>query len=293
MLTAVAQDLGRVEGVEVVTLPGAGDPEQVFRELAAAADYTLVIAPEFDGILVDRCRWVLEAGGRLLGSLLAAVELTADKLALASALASAGIPTPPCFPVRGALPPFPAVLKPRYGAGSQGTCCVPRGEELSACLERTTAEMPGAEMLLQPLVAGQAASVAFLVGPRQQIALAPAAQHLSTDGRFRYEGGTVPLPPDLTRRAAALGLRAVRAVPGLRGYVGVDLVLGAAADGSADTVIEINPRLTTSYIGLRVLAMFNLVEALLRVVVGEPVAEPTWRPGPVRFYADGAVGGGP
>src|SRR5690242_5542718 len=81
MLSAVAEDFARVDGIDVVTLLGEGCTAEIgvsyqragtceadaFRELAAAADYTLVIAPEFDGLLAERCRWVLDAGGRLLG----------------------------------------------------------------------------------------------------------------------------------------------------------------------------------------------------------------------------------
>jgi predicted ATP-grasp superfamily ATP-dependent carboligase len=69
----------------------------------------------------------------------------------------------------------------------------------------------------------------------------------------------------------------------------VDLVLGDAADGSRDWAMEINPRLTTSYLGLRTLATTNLAEAMLRVVRGEPISEPRWRRGTVRFQADGTV----
>jgi predicted ATP-grasp superfamily ATP-dependent carboligase len=36
-------------------------------------------------------------------------------------------------------------------------------------------------------------------------------------------------------------------MPGLAGYVGVDLIVGE----NAITVLEVNPRLTTSYAGLR------------------------------------------
>ena len=118
--------------------------------------------------------------------------------------------------------------------------------------------------------------------------LLPTFQLLSSDGRFRYEGGELPIPPDLAERAITLGRQAIGCVPGLLGYVGVDLILGDAADGSEDYAIEINPRLTTSYVGLRELADFNLAEAMLRVVNGEPV-EPRWKPGRVRFRPDGSV----
>jgi len=144
-------------------------------------------------------------------------------------------------------------------------------------------------MIVQPFVAGTAASVAFLCGPRQCVELAPAAQSLSADGRFRYEGGELPLPAPLATRAVRLARSAVEAVPGLAGYVGVDVILGEAADGSADWVIEINPRLTTSYLGLRELAEQNLAEMLLRVIDGETIDPPRWRSGKVRFRSDGAI----
>jgi predicted ATP-grasp superfamily ATP-dependent carboligase len=122
------------------------------------------------------------------------------------------------------------------------------------------------------------------------VPLPAAEQRLSADGRFHYRGGTLPLPPDLGARAQRLAVQAVQAVPGLHGYVGVDLVLSGAADGRDDEVIEINPRLTTSYVGLRRLARFNLAEAMLRVAAGDSVPPLTWLPGPVRFSADGRIG---
>jgi predicted ATP-grasp superfamily ATP-dependent carboligase len=142
---------------------------------------------------------------------------------------------------------------------------------------------------VQPFVPGYAASVAFLIGPSQRLALLPAAQNLSTDGRFHYLGGSMPLPADLAQRALRLASQAVEAVPGLSGYVGVDLVLGPNDDASEDWVIEINPRLTTSYIGLRVLAKANLAEAMLRVVGGEMMPPLDWHRGAVHFKTDGTI----
>jgi predicted ATP-grasp superfamily ATP-dependent carboligase len=305
MLAAAVEDFRRAAGVEVATLlderwrpdaegrwpdvavrwvePG-GEPD-AFRAAAAAADFALVIAPEFDRLLETRCRWAEAAGCRLLGPSPDAVALTADKLGLARDLERAGVPTPATVSwiqtVTG-FPPLPWVVKPRYGAGSQDTRLVtdPRS---------ALPYGPLGEMVVQPYVPGQPASVAFLIGPRQTIALAPAAQHISDDGHFHYLGGQAPLPEPLAGRAVRIARRAVDAVPGLGGYVGVDVVLGEADDGTGDRVIEINPRLTTSYIGLRALAVDNLMELLLRVARGEPAAEPRWRPGVVSWTADGDV----
>jgi predicted ATP-grasp superfamily ATP-dependent carboligase len=138
-------------------------------------------------------------------------------------------------------------------------------------------------MIAQEFVPGFAASVAFLIGPKAITPLIPCAQHLSTDGRFQYLGGHLPIRPDLAERAIRIASAAVLCVPGLLGYVGVDVVLG---DDGRDWAIEINPRLTTSYVGLRALAESNLAAAMLAVVRSEPF-ELHWRDVVIDFTPDG------
>lgn len=302
MLSAVVEDFSRIPGVKVATLlhetckaslgqtcrrSDAAREEEAFRELASQADFTLVIAPESEGILALRSRWVWEAGGKLLGSSPEAIEQTADKLALAEFLLHHGVPTPRSLNqseicnLQSAI--FPAVLKPRDGAGSQATFLVRTRAELECRFREGRQEYPDTEFIVQPFIPGIAASAAFLVRPGTAVSLKPCLQNLSADGRFQYLGGGLPLPPDPARRAVDLGSRAVRAVPGLQGFVGVDLVLGEADDGSDDQVIEINPRLTTSYIGLRRLARFNIAEVVLAVVSGNGVPELDWTQEAIRF----------
>jgi predicted ATP-grasp superfamily ATP-dependent carboligase len=132
----------------------------------------------------------------------------------------------------------------------------------------------------QPFVPGLAASVAFLIGSKQTFALPPAQQRLSSDGRFHYLGGRIPLSPEFAQRAERIARQAIDCVPGLFGYVGVDLVLG---DDGCDWAIEINPRLTTSYVGLRQLCESNLAEAMLRLVEGKEPPELTWKSGAIDF----------
>jgi predicted ATP-grasp superfamily ATP-dependent carboligase len=130
-----------------------------------------------------------------------------------------------------------------------------------------------------------AASVAFLIGVSKIVALPGTEQRLSRDGSFRYLGGLLPLTPDMSRRAERIARQAIDAVPGLFGYVGVDLVLG---DDGRDWAIEINPRLTTSYVGLRALAETNLAEVMLRLAEGGEPPALRWRAGPVEFSPDGS-----
>lgn len=309
MLQAVVEDFANFPGVETMTLleetgidqlgqicrcVAGGREEGAFRELAGEADFTLVIAPEFDGILEQRCRWVLEAGGRLLGSGPEAITAAADKLLLATRLREHSVPSPPTMEVgefqrRPSHRMFPAVCKPRFGAGSQATFLVRSANDLENVILQAQQEMPGADFILQPFVPGLPASVVFLVGGSGMVPLLPAAQHLSSDGRFRYQGGEIPLPADLAERALRLAGQAVTAIPDLLGHIGIDLVLGEARDGSQDHVIEINPRLTTSYIGLRRLARTNLAQALLESITASKPAELAWRRGTMRFQADGTL----
>jgi len=118
--------------------------------------------------------------------------------------------------------------------------------------------------------------------------LPACSQRLSQDGRFRYVGGQLLSDPELRRRATTAAAAALRALPALLGYVGVDLVLGAARDGSEDYVVEINPRLTTSYVGLRAATRMNLAGAMLQIAAGDPV-DLVFDDIPIRFEADGTV----
>ena len=305
MLRALADDFGRLDGVDVVTLRDhrlghiplpvrcavevrSEEKERAtFSSRAAAADWTVVIAPEIDGVLASRCRQVQQAGGRLLGPGPDFVALTADKHRTAHHLTAAGVPVPTSLALSAdmMLPdsfPYPAVLKPRDGAGSIGVRLVsgpsdaPEPGELncSMCLERNCPGTP--------------ASVAFLLGPGATVAMSPCLQRLSDDGRFEYLGGVVPLAESLARRATRLATAAVRALPPACGYLGVDLVLGDDPGGREDVVIEVNPRLTTSYVGLRAAARTNLAAAMLQVAQGRTI-KLSFRTERIEFDADGSI----
>lgn len=336
MLFALAEDLAAVDGLRVAALRDArlaplqiggvreipvDTPEQAWMEYdrqAASADWTIVIAPEFGRHLLRRCRRVLAAGGRLLGPEPPLVELASDKHRLAKQLAAGGVPVAQGrLLTRGdPLPsdfPYPAVLKPRHGAGSLGLVLVGSAEE-SVCYDPSESHWR-----LERFCPGTAVSVAFLCGPARQVPLPPCRQHLSDDGRFAYLGGSLPLPAPLASRATRLAYGAMAALQGCRalraaanpetqgardgeaavpassrplfeptGYLGIDLVLGEDPTGRDDVVIEINPRLTTSYVGLRRVARVNLASALLAIREGGDV-ELSFSAEPVQFEPGGKV----
>ncbi|HEX3152404.1 MAG TPA: ATP-grasp domain-containing protein, partial [Gemmataceae bacterium] len=135
-------------------------------------------------------------------------------------------------------------------------------------------------LIAQPYIPGFAASVAFLVGPTTSIPLVPCEQILSRDGQFHYLGGRLPLAPNLATRAIRIATAAIACVPNLLGYVGVDIILG---DDGRDWAIEINPRLTTSYIGLRALARFNIAAIMLAVLRNDAVPHLEWHERTIAF----------
>ncbi|MCC7475488.1 MAG: ATP-grasp domain-containing protein [Pirellulales bacterium] len=286
MIGALVRDLHRIVGTQVMALRDPRvvqltlepcEPVEVlsrsardeqFDLYANQADATVLIAPEFDNILLKLAKRVEAAGGRLVSPASAFIRIAADKHRTCQVLEAAGVPVPvgcmldPEAPLPADFP-YPAVVKPADGAGSQDTYFV-----------RSATDTPPAyawRRRLERYVPGLAASTAVLSGPAGSVALSPCVQRISQDGRFRYLGGELPLAAGLAERARALALKAVGALPRAVGYVGVDLVLGSDPAGSEDFVIEINPRLTTSYVGLRAAARTNLAEAMCRIASGETV----------------------
>jgi predicted ATP-grasp superfamily ATP-dependent carboligase len=225
---------------------GEGEEREIVRSLASQADFTLVIAPETDGILQDWAAELERGRIRSLGSNPAAIGITGDKFRFAERLVEKGIATPPTRRLGSAprLPinaKYPAVLKPIDGAGGLETFFVESADSVPKVGPRL------AGWLLQAYIPGVAMSASYLVdeagGPHL---IGIGTQNLVIrEGRFVYIGGEVPS----LREVDEGPLRsAIRAIPGLRGFVGVDFV--SDRDTGTTTVIEINPRPTTSCVGL-------------------------------------------
>ncbi len=276
---------------------GPGEEPDRFASLAAHADFTALIAPESGGVLADRARAIERAGGRSLGSSPAAIELTGNKLRLGAHLADRGIASPPCRCVNPSLGlpdvyPYPAVLKPIDGAGSLETYFVPDAGALPEAARTSR------EALLQPFISGVPMSTSFLVGADGRARpIGTGRQWVEVrEGRFTYRGGELPVAGGCGDHSPR---RAVESVPGLLGYVGVDYLFD---EGSGRvTVLEINPRPTTSYVALSwhlspgVLARAWLDDVAAIPAEGGPdLAELVHSRTPARFTADGKIDvGGP
>ncbi len=316
MFEAAVADLAACRDVEVVSC------RDVRLEVAATTvDGVLLIAPETDGLLTTRAETVERVGNCLLSPSSEFCRWASDKTQVAATLQAAGVPMPrgillaPGDPVPEDFP-FPAILKPNDGCGSQGISLLPSGEggrwadegalpKLDVGMQnddsRTESPTRGSASLtlalsrrerefrrLEQFVPGRSVSVALMRGAAGVFPLPACSQRLADDGTFAYLGGACPLAPALAARAERLALHAAAVMPPWQGYIGLDLVLGPADDGSQDFLIEVNPRLTTSYVGLRALAETNLAQAMLDVVAGR-IPQLVFRQGGIEFDAAGNV----
>jgi predicted ATP-grasp superfamily ATP-dependent carboligase len=269
-----------------------GQEPATFARLAAEADYTLVVAPETDGILADRSRTIEEVGGRSLGASPEAIRLAGDKWATYLRWLDHAVATPPTRRIDSGEP-LPdlltaVVVKPIDGAGSIATFRIDRP---GAALPE---EVTGPEAaLVQPFVPGTPMSASFLVdadGRAHLVGLTRQRVEVGK-GRFEYRGGVAPYgDPGLADEPR----HALEPVRGLRGWVGVDF-LWDEENGRA-TMLEINPRVTTSYVGLRgALPRGELAGAWLAAVAGwgefrvGDLAGRVHAARPVKFDADGTV----
>ncbi|WP_077034806.1 ATP-grasp domain-containing protein [Pelomonas sp. KK5] len=223
--------------------PGEAAFDFVARQ-AALHDLAWIVAPESGGLLAEMARMV--GPERWIGCTAEAIELCTSKRATLQALSRHGVATPLDF-AAGARQ---WVLKPDDGAGCVDTRRVDAPQQL-----------PG--MCCEPWVDGQAFSVSLLCGPAGVEVLALNRQDIGIDaeGRLSFDG-VAPNAQPLDAATARLARQVGAAIPGLRGFVGIDLVRHPE---HGPVLIEVNPRVTVAYAGMS--------RALGRNLAGEILGE--------------------
>lgn len=205
---------------------------------------TWVIAPESGGVLermamgVDPAHWV--------GCGLDAIRTCASKSATLSRLAAEGLATPLAFD--GLATAW--VVKPDDGAGTVDTHRHATRAAAEADLRQR--QVRGLPATLEPWVDGEALSLSLLCRGGEAELLAINRQRIAADaeGRLRDEGvqvASIGRGDVLAAPLAVLAQSVAQALPGLRGYVGIDLVWHPVG---GPVLIEVNPRLTCAFVGL-------------------------------------------
>ncbi|QGZ41990.1 putative ATP-grasp superfamily ATP-dependent carboligase [Pseudoduganella flava] len=267
MLRALCADLRLLPDVELLAFQNAspqpaGAPfGRRFAERVLAADAVWPLAPIAGGILERVSRQVLRHGRILLGSAPDAVRVAASKQLTCAALQRAGVPTVSTFAPQDLLPDGSGawVVKPDDGAACIDTRLFPD----RAAAQGWASAQSGRKLVLQPFVAGRIGSLSLLCHDGGARVVGCNEQRIAVhDNQFRFLGCTVNGLAGMVPDVHELAQRVAAALPGLWGYVGVDFILAAGGV----LVLDVNPRLTLSYAGLRASTGVNpaaLVMALL------------------------------
>jgi tyramine---L-glutamate ligase len=273
--------------------------------IASEADAVVVIAPEFANILQTAiskltpvCKLLLNCNGDFLAS-------SCDKWLTAQKLNSAHINHPAthltCDVTESWLQQHHNesgrwIIKPRDGAGCEAIQLVSH-EFIKDTLSTIRSGDSNSRMMIQPLHSGTAFSRSAIVDGAGRFHWLPLVTQEFTDadsivycggrvlvGKSHYEDTLNGKRYSIDRLDKVLNATVEALGQGARGWVGVDLLFSDLINDWL--VIEVNPRLTTSFTGLSKSNGPGLTEQMLRAGQGLDIAiKPTWKT--IEFSAAG------
>ncbi len=295
MLRALINDLAEIPNLHLTTLRDArldepdwgadvhyvyneDDFRRGWQELLGEADAVWPVAPETGERLERASRQVVNAGKLLLSSRPDAVRVAASKLRTAVRLTQHGLPMVPTYALQDCPHDIAScwVVKPDDGVGCLGAH-ICRDEQELACM--AAKESSGEVYVAQPFIEGVSGSLCLLCRDGEARLLSCNRQRVVvSNDEFHLLGCIVGGLADGHAGYARLARGVAAAMPGLWGLVGVDFI--ASAQGPL--VLEINPRLTTSYLGLRDSLGENPAALVLNLIDGGDLA-------PARTHASAAI----
>ncbi len=247
------------------------------KELSSLADAVYVIAPESEQVLEKLVEIVESSGGTSLNCKIDAIKRVSNKMTTYETLKKKGIPVPETFLLdihektentRRLIKElgYPLVFKPIDGVSCGGLSLVKDEKGIAGAVKKVAQESMSKQFIAQKLTRGKAASACVISTGDKALSVTLNRQLVtlaSPDGESEYYGGVVPFDHKLKKEALRTAENAVEGIVGLKGYVGVDMIL----TNEGPVVMEINPRLTTSYIGLKRAVNFNPAQAIVNAVI--------------------------
>jgi tyramine---L-glutamate ligase len=236
-------------------------------------DFCLPIAPEEDFILCELTRVIEKNGVQVVGSDSDAVRICSDKYLTYNILKGV-VPVIPTHRVAWediglygqGISGTKMVVKPADGVSCSAVQIVDSEDSFKNATRKVRAVSSLPYFLVQDYLEGESASVSLLSNGKKAIPLSLNQQNISTEnGVINYNGGKVPMTHPLENEAKKIAKKAVESIPGLKGYVGVDMIL----NDEQVYLVEINSRITTPYVALRNMLNFNLGEAIVQSVQGQ------------------------
>ena len=228
---------------------------QLWQQCLIEADAVFIIAPETDGVLYQLQQQAFALNKDVLGCQPKAIALSSDKFRCDKQLKEHGIDTAEsCLASQWHSSPFDStdgyILKSIDGAGCINTLYFESATPLEHHLLRYDNDTLQSHMV-QAYIKGDTLSLSLLMDNDDAVVLSINKQTISHMGNaLSLTACTVN---DLTSHAVSLSqakdlVRHIqRTISGLWGFVGIDFILS----DKGMVIIDINPRLTTSYIGLK------------------------------------------
>lgn len=256
----------------------AGAFKKVFKTALKQADSVWLIAPEADGVLLELTELCLaaedkEKGSFFLGCGYDATLTGTSKTLSFEALQAANIYTLPvfagedlmqwtCLNEVSQLKVNKWVVKPEDGAGCEGIQLFDSLNDLMHWLEQDDHYL---HYFAQPFQQGVAASFSMVCRDGKGWLLSCNQQHIECDGsKFKLTGISVNGMQAYWQRFETLARKIAKMLPDALGYMGVDVIIDTENDKIF--VIDINPRLTTSYVGLHEAIGYNPAQIILACI---------------------------
>jgi len=262
----------------IVPVSSSREAEAAIQEISESADAAYIIAPESNQVLQSLVARLERAGVPSLNCRASAIGKVSDKASLHESAKKMGLPTPATIivsvledvaeikqTISGKLE-FPLIFKPVDGVGCGGLSVVRNENQVASAVAKMNRESSSKYFVAQELVHGIAISVSLISTGTEVLPISLNKQEVSLrtpEAISTYNGGLVPFDSPLKREAFAVAETIVKSFRSLRGYIGVDLVLTE----KEPVVIEVNPRLTTSYVGLRRVVGFNPAQAIINAAL--------------------------
>ncbi len=167
------------------------------------------------------------------------------------------------------LTPLKLIIKPLIGVDCEDIVVIEKIEDLTLDLDKIFT--PGSRVIVQEYVEGEDVSVSLISDGKKAIPLSLNKQFVELkDDKGTYIGGKLPYDNKYKDEAFEIAVKAVEAIDGLKGFVGVDLLINAdEKDIYSVYLLEINSRFTTPYVGLTKISDINIGKTIVDLLDGK------------------------
>jgi tyramine---L-glutamate ligase len=243
----------------IKSLAPGSDVWATWQKCMTQADAACLVAPETGGILHRLTLLAEQEACPVIGCSSEAVRITASKASTGKILADYHIPHIPVIDDITSLLARTAgwIVKPDDGVGAEECYFF---LDITSLRQHVNNLISKRKYIVQEFVEGIPASLSLLCHQGQIRVLSCNHQLFEiNEGRGHLKGVVVNGLRQFATEFERLALDIAQAFIGLSGYIGVDLII----TDKGPVVVEINPRLTTAYAGLRRSLGLNPAELLL------------------------------